>query len=56
MSESRVNVWLAIGDRVVLWVIAITLLGAFIWHDVEAEQNSPTLIAPICIDAKAVKK
>lgn len=56
MTDPRRPTWLDVGDRVVLWVIAMTLLAAFIWHDVEAEQNSPTLIAPICIDAKAVKK
>lgn len=42
--------WLSVGDRVVLWTLALALVGLFIWHDRNSEKNSPTLIAPACIE------
>lgn len=48
MNE-RLQVWLHAGDRLVLWTLALALVGLFIWHDKNAEANSPTLIAPTCV-------
>lgn len=53
MSESRVTAWLAIGDRVVLWLLVCGFAGAFIYFAIAADRHSPTLIAPACLDVKA---
>lgn len=45
----RVNVWLNVGDRLVLWVGLLALIALFWWHDQESETNSPTLISPTCV-------
>lgn len=46
MTPERLNHFLSIGDRLVLWLLAVGLAGAFVWHDYEAEHNSPLTLDP----------
>ncbi len=53
MTAERLNAALAVGDRLVLWVLVLGLAGVLAWFAVDADRPSPTLIAPVCYDVPA---
>lgn len=55
MTRERIETWLSVGDRLVLWGLVAALAAAFLWHDRLAELSSPTLISPVCVDVPTKK-
>ncbi len=55
--REKLDAALAIGDRLVLWLLVLGLASVVGWMALDAERNSPTLIAPTCVtvEAKVVK-
>lgn len=55
MTDSRVNVWLAIGDRICLWLLVCGFAGAFIYFAIDAERHSPPTLDPTIQTCRIVK-